>query len=114
MHLHEWGFAKNEFKSYILIPSEEHKVSMYPMDFEEFLWATGHEITAETIKLPLKYKKPAGNAMHRKLMRKFRLYMLIGGMPQAIETYLEQNNLQLVDEVKREIHFVKRKRGNPF
>ena len=87
----------------ILIPSEEHKISMYPMDFEEFLWAIGDEITADTIKLLLKSKKTAGNALHRNLMRIFRLYMLIGGMPQAIETYIEQNNLQAVDEVKREI-----------
>ena len=87
----------------ILIPSEEHKISMYPMDFEEFLWAIGDDITAQTIKMLLKKKKPAGNAMHRNLMRIFRLYMLIGGMPQAIETYLEQNNLQAVDDTKREI-----------
>lgn len=87
----------------ILIPSEEHKISMYPMDFEEFLWAIGDEITAETIKMLLEKKKPAGNAMHRNLMRIFRLYMLIGGMPQAIETYLELNNLQAVDTTKREI-----------
>ena len=87
----------------ILIPSEEHKISMYPMDFEEFLWAIGDEMTVDTIQLLLKSKKPAGNAMHRNLMRIFRLYMLVGGMPQAIETYLEQNNLQAVDEVKREI-----------
>ena len=53
----------------ILIPSEEHKISMYPMDFEEFLWAIDDEITAETIKLLLKNKKAAGNAMHRNLMR---------------------------------------------
>ena len=87
----------------ILIPSEEHKISMYPMDFEEFLWAVGDDITADTIKMLLKNKKAAGNAMHRNLMRVFRLYMLIGGMPQAVETYLEQNNLQMVDETKREI-----------
>lgn len=87
----------------ILIPSEEHKITMYPMDFEEFLWAIGDEITADTIKMLLKNKKAAGNAMHRNLMRIFRLYMLIGGMPQAVETYLEQNNLQAVDETKREI-----------
>ena len=87
----------------ILIPSEEHKISMFPMDFEEFLWAIGDEITAETIKTLLTKRKPAGNALHRNLMRVFRLYMLIGGMPQAIETYLEQNNLQAVDETKREI-----------
>lgn len=87
----------------ILIPSEEHKISMYPMDFEEFLWAIGDELTSDTIKILLKNKKTAGNALHRNLMRIFRLYMLIGGMPQAIETYIEQNNLQAVDEVKREI-----------
>ena len=73
------------------------------MDFEEFLWAIGDEITIETIKILVKSKKAAGNALHRNLMRIFGLYMLIGGMPQAIETYLEQNNLQIVDEVKREI-----------
>ena len=87
----------------ILIPSEEHKISMYPMDFEEFLWAIGDNMTADTIKLLIKSKKTAGNALHRNLMRTFRLYMLIGGMPQAIESYLESNNLQVVDEVKREI-----------
>ena len=65
---------------------------MYSMDFEEFLWAVGDEITADTIKLLLKSKKSAGNAMHRNLMRMFRLYMLIGGMPQAVEAYLEHNN----------------------
>ena len=87
----------------ILIPSEEHKISMYPMDFEEFLWAIGDEVSTETIKILLEKKRPAGNAIHRNLMRIFRLYMLIGGMPQAVETYLEKNNLQEVDEIKREI-----------
>ena len=87
----------------ILIPSEEHKISMYPMDFEEFLWAIGDEVSIETIKVLLEKKRPAGNAIHRNLMRIFRLYMLIGGMPQAVETYLEKNNLQEVDEIKREI-----------
>ena len=87
----------------ILIPSEEHKISMYPMDFEEFLWAIGDEVTADTIRMLYQNKKAAGNAMHRNIMRLFRLYMLVGGMPQAIETYLEQNNLQAVDEAKREI-----------
>ena len=87
----------------ILIPSEEHKINMYPIDFEEFLWAIDDEVTADTIRYLLNNKKTAGNAMHRSLMRTFRLYMLIGGMPQAIETYLETNNLQDVDNVKREI-----------
>lgn len=87
----------------ILIPSEEYKISMYPMDFEEFLWAIGDEVSAETIQFLLKNKKPAGNGMHRNLMRTFRLYMLVGGMPQAIKAYLQDNNLQVVDEVKRGI-----------
>ena len=87
----------------ILIPSEEHKISMYPMDFEEFLWAIEDEVSIETIRTLLEKKRPAGNAIHRNLMRIFRLYMLIGGMPQAVETYLEKNNLQEVDEIKREI-----------
>ena len=76
---------------------------MYPMDYEEFLWAIGDNVTADTIRLLLETKKPAGNSMHRELMRIFRLYMLIGGMPQAIETYLEKKNLCSVDETKRAI-----------
>ena len=87
----------------ILIPSEEYKISMYPMDFEEFLWATNDDLTIETIKTLFIAKKAAGNALHRNLMRIFRLYMLVGGMPQAVACYLEKNNLQLVDEAKRAI-----------
>lgn len=87
----------------ILIPSEEHKIAMYPLDFEEFLWATGDDVSADTIRLLIKNQQPAGNILHRNLMRVFRLYMLVGGMPQAVEAYIEQNNLQVVDEVKREI-----------
>lgn len=74
----------------ILIPSEEHKISMYPMDFEEFLWAINDDVTVDTIKALIESKKPAGNALHRNLMRIFRLYMLIGGMPQAIEAYFDK------------------------
>ena len=87
----------------ILIPSEELKISMYPMDFAEFLWAIGDEVTADTIRALLQAKRPAGNSMHRSLMRLFRLYMLVGGMPQAVDTYIQKNNLQLVDETKRRI-----------
>ncbi len=87
----------------ILIPSEEYKINMYPMDFEEFLWAIGDNVTADIIKALLSSKRPAGNAMHRNLMRLFRLYMLVGGMPQAVEAYRDKNNLQEVDEVKRAI-----------
>lgn len=87
----------------ILIPSEEHKITMNPLDFEEFLWAIGDDVTSMTIKKLLQEKRSAGNTIHRNLMRIFRLYMLVGGMPQAIEAYLDKNNLQAVDRVKREI-----------
>ncbi len=87
----------------ILIPSEEYRVDMYPLDFEEFLWAVGDDVTPITIKTLLSTHKCAGNAMHRNLMRIFRLYMLVGGMPQAVEAYIEKNNLMEVDEVKRAI-----------
>lgn len=87
----------------VLIPSEEYKINMYPMDFEEFLWAVGDDVTADTIRFLLKSKRAAGNVMHRNLMRLFRLYILVGGMPQAVEAYIEKNNLQEVDEVKRAI-----------
>ena len=87
----------------ILIPSEERKISMFPMDFEEFLWATGDTITSKLLINVVEKKVPLGDAVHRKLMRDFRLYMLVGGMPQAVEMYIETNNFRKVDEVKRDI-----------
>ncbi len=87
----------------ILIPSEERKIAMYPMDFEEFQWALGDEVTSGIIKIFFYDRKPLGDATHRKLMRDFRLYMLVGGMPQAVSSYIETNNLSFVDEVKRDI-----------
>ena len=87
----------------IVIPSEETRVNMYPMDFEEFLWATGDTETMTLIKYAYEKRRPLGEAVNRELMRKIRLYMLIGGMPQAVETYLRQNDLAAVDEVKRSI-----------
>lgn len=87
----------------ILIPSEERKISMFPMDFEEFLWAVGDVTTPKILTSMLEKRVPLGEAAHRKLMRDFRLYMLIGGMPQAVETYIETNNFRKVDEIKRDI-----------
>ena len=87
----------------ILIPSEERRISMFPMDFEEFLWATGDTTTSKLLTNVFEKKIPLGDAVHRKLMRDFRLYMLVGGMPQAVELYLEANNFRKVDEVKRDI-----------
>lgn len=87
----------------ILIPSEETRVTMYPLDYEEFLWATGDTTTFNLTRFAFDHHKPLGEAVNRQLMRQFRLYMLVGGMPQAISTYLDTNNLASTDEVKREI-----------
>ena len=87
----------------ILIPSEERKISMYPMDYEEFLWALGDKTTANLLRGLFERRKSVGESMNRKLMRDFRLYMLIGGMPQAVEEYLRTNNFKMVDAVKRDI-----------
>lgn len=87
----------------ILIPSEEQRVYMFPMDFEEFLWAQGDTATVPLLATLFAAKRPVGDGVHRRLMRSFRLYMLVGGMPQAVETYLAANNFQLVDQVKRNI-----------
>ena len=87
----------------ILIPSEERKISMYPMDYEEFRWALGDTVTVPLIKKCFENNKGVGDQLNRKLMRDFRLYMLVGGMPQAVSEYIETNNFRKVDEVKRDI-----------
>ena len=87
----------------ILIPSEERKISMFPMDFEEFRWALGDETTVPMLKQVFEAKKSLGQAAHRKIMRDFRLYMLVGGMPQAVESYISSNNFSEVDNIKRDI-----------
>ena len=87
----------------ILIPSEERKISMYPMDHEEFLWAVGDLTTIPLLKKVFDSGKPVGAQIHRKLMRDFRLYMLVGGMPQAVNEYIETNNFRKVDQIKRDI-----------
>ncbi len=87
----------------ILIPSEERKLEMFPMDFEEFLWAVGDFTTNNLLNKAFVEKIPLGEAQNRNIMRKFRLYMLIGGMPQSIQSYIQTNNLKIVDEVKRDI-----------
>ena len=86
----------------IIIPSEETRIEMYPMDYEEFRWATGDTATIPLLRQFFDKQMPLGQAL-RKCMRDFRLYMLIGGMPQAVNEYLDTNNLSKVDMVKREI-----------
>lgn len=87
----------------ILIPSEERKISMYPMDYEEFLWALGDTVTIPILRQLFEKKQPVGSMLHRKMMRMFRLYMLIGGMPQAVDAYIRTNNFKEIDAVKRDI-----------
>ena len=87
----------------ILIPSEEVKLHMFPMDYEEFRWALGDTATIRLLQGCFHDKTSLGDATNRKLMRDFRLYMLVGGMPQAVVVYLETNNLEKVDSVKRSI-----------
>ena len=87
----------------ILIPSEEVKLHMFPMDYEEFRWALGDTATIRLLQGCFHGRTSMGDATNRKLMRDFRLYMLVGGMPQAVAAYLETNNLEKVDSVKRSI-----------
>lgn len=87
----------------ILIPSEENRITMFPMDYEEFRWALGDQVTSKLIKTAFENKQKLGDDVNRKLMRDFRLYMLVGGMPQAVNEYLDTNNLSKVDKVKRNI-----------
>lgn len=87
----------------ILIPSEEEKLFLYPMDYEEFKWALGDNTAIPQLKMLFDKKLSLGDAVTRKLMRDFRIYMVVGGMPQAVDTYIETNNLMEVDRVKRNI-----------
>lgn len=87
----------------IIIPSEETKVDMFPMDYEEFRWALGDTATIPLLRNAFEKKLPLGDAVHRKLIRDFRLYMLVGGMPQAVAAYIKTNNFTAVDLAKRDI-----------
>ena len=87
----------------IVIPSEEEHIKMFPMDFEEFLWAMGEEMLMPFIKDCFKSKKPMGQLMHRRAMDYFRLYMIVGGMPQAVDKYVETRDFSKVDKLKRRI-----------
>ena len=86
----------------ITIPSEEERVTLYPMDYEEFRWALGDEATVPLLRTFYE-KRLSLTQVHRDKMRDFRLYMLVGGMPQAVDTYIETNNFSLVDHTKRGI-----------
>ena len=87
----------------ILIPSEEENIKMYPMDFEEFLWAVGNNVIVDTCREAFEKRKPLGNDIHRKILKEFRVYMAVGGMPQAVEAYVEGKNYKQIDRVKKSI-----------
>ena len=86
----------------IVIPSEEYFIPVYPLDYEEFQWAIGND-TYPVLRQLYQTNKPVGEALNRKLMRDFRLYMAVGGMPQAVEAYVNGKNFEEIDRVKRGI-----------
>lgn len=87
----------------IMIPSEERHIKMYPMDFEEYLWAFGEESLYEVIKTNFNENKEMGQALHRKAMTFFRQYLITGGMPQVVKKYIDTKNFEAADEIKRDI-----------
>ncbi len=87
----------------IVIPSEEEHIEMFPMDFEEFLWAMGDEKTVPFLKECFEELRPLGQAMHRRVMNDFRQYILVGGMPQAVEAYRNSKSFEDTDRIKRRI-----------
>jgi predicted AAA+ superfamily ATPase len=87
----------------IVIPSEEEHIEMFPLDFEEFLWALGDDATIPLIKHCFDTRTPLGQALHRKIMNDFRQYLLVGGMPQAVLAYVETKDFEAVDAIKRRI-----------
>ena len=87
----------------IIIPSEEEHIEMFPMDFEEFLWAMGDKATFPLIRKCFETKTPLGQTLHRKIMNDFRQYILVGGMPQSVLAYLNEKNFAASDEAKRRI-----------
>lgn len=86
----------------IMLPSEEHAVEMFPMDFEEFLWALGDDMLMPYMRMQFSKLMPMG-AFHRRAMDCFRQYLIVGGMPQAVLKYMETKDFKRVDETKRDI-----------
>jgi len=87
----------------IVIPSEETRLQLFPLDYEEFRWALGDDVTLPLLRGAYEKMQPLGDDINRRLLRDFRLYMLVGGMPQAVDAYISTNNLSIVDQVKRNI-----------
>ena len=89
--------------SQIVIPSEEKHIKLNPMDFEEYLWARNDNVTMKLIRTCFEEKKPIGQSAHREIMKRFREYILIGGMPQVVKTFIETNDFMKAEEAKKMI-----------
>lgn len=87
----------------IIIPSEEDHIEMFPLDFEEFLWAMGDEVSYPLIRHCFETRKPLGAPLHRKIMNEFRQYILVGGMPQSVLSYINGKDFEASDIAKRRI-----------
>ncbi len=87
----------------IQIPSEERRLTMHPMDWEEFLWATGNELLCETLKRAAFNGEAIPNALHKRAMELIRQYLVVGGMPQSVAVFVEERDLAAVDRQKRDI-----------
>lgn len=87
----------------IVIPSEETRLQLYPLDYEEFRWTLGDTATIPLLRTAYDQMMPLGDELNRRMLRDFRLYMLVGGMPQSVDAYISSNNLSYVDQVKRSI-----------
>lgn len=87
----------------IVIPSEEKKLTLHPMDFEEFMWAINKSVSIDILKEMIANKMRIDEGSTRQMMHHLRMYMMIGGMPQAVDALVESNDLEYVDSVKRSI-----------
>jgi predicted AAA+ superfamily ATPase len=87
----------------IIIPSEEEHIEMYPLDFEEFLWAMGDQVTIPFIFERFQKLEPLGQGIHTTVMNHFRQYLLVGGMPQVVTAYMENRDFAIADRTKRTI-----------
>lgn len=87
----------------ILIPSEEEKLEMGPLDFEEFCWAMGEEALTDYVRTCFDSLKQPQDALHKRTMRLWREYLLVGGMPEAVSSYVEHRDFSAVDRIKRRI-----------
>lgn len=87
----------------IMIPSEEYPIAMHPMDFEEFLWAKGDEVSVPYMKECFLKNEPLDDAWHMRFLSMYREYMVVGGMPQVISAYLPGCNIKAAELQKRTI-----------